>query len=352
MTALAPNFETLLLLRCFVGVGVGSSPVPFDILAEFLPDATRGEFLLLIELFWTFGTLHVAGAAWLLLGRNGWRALVLAATLPVLLALCLSAYLLPESPRWLLSQGRAEEARAVVIEAFKMNRQTTPVFRLDREDGDTTERNTSHSNMDMFRVDNVKILLPLYFVWFVLGFGYYAYVLFLSKIFTTESTVNSSDIDSAQCSFEYGELFFSALFEVLGVLLGVYLLRWQFGRVTLQSCFYGLTALCVVGLGLVASSGAFASTLFASIGRLSIMISSCMTWVATPELFQTEHRSCGHSIAVAISRMGAFCAPYLVNSDSETIRSISMILALLLGSAALVVLTLPETAGMCTIALI
>jgi MFS family permease len=106
LTALAANIETLLVLRGLVGVGVGSSPVPFDILAEFLPHETRGEFLLMIEFFWTFGTLFVAGAAWLLLEAYGWRALVLATTLPVLLALGLSSYLLPESPRWLLAQVR------------------------------------------------------------------------------------------------------------------------------------------------------------------------------------------------------------------------------------------------------
>jgi hypothetical protein len=38
-----------------VGFGVGGAVVPFDLLAEFLPNKHRGTFLIYIEGFWTIG---------------------------------------------------------------------------------------------------------------------------------------------------------------------------------------------------------------------------------------------------------------------------------------------------------
>lgn len=57
LTAVANNFWTLLLFRFMVGFGVGGLTVPFDTLAEFVPNSHRGSNLLLIEYFWTAGTL-------------------------------------------------------------------------------------------------------------------------------------------------------------------------------------------------------------------------------------------------------------------------------------------------------
>jgi hypothetical protein len=41
--------------RAIVGFGVGGAVVPFDLLAEFLPNKHRGTFLIYIEGFWTIG---------------------------------------------------------------------------------------------------------------------------------------------------------------------------------------------------------------------------------------------------------------------------------------------------------
>ena len=57
LTAVANNFWTLLAFRFMVGFGVGGLTVPFDTLAEFVPNSHRGSNLLLIEYFWTAGTL-------------------------------------------------------------------------------------------------------------------------------------------------------------------------------------------------------------------------------------------------------------------------------------------------------
>lgn len=41
------------------------------------------------------------------------------------------------------------------------------------------------------------------------------------------------------------------------------------------------------------------------IARMGAMGSSCATWVATSELYPTEMRATGHSVASALARIGA-----------------------------------------------
>lgn len=57
--ALAPNYYMLVVMIFMVGVGVGGLSIPYDILAEFLPVEGRGQGLLSIQYFWTFGSLFV-----------------------------------------------------------------------------------------------------------------------------------------------------------------------------------------------------------------------------------------------------------------------------------------------------
>lgn len=53
----APNYAFLVTMRFVVGIGIGASSIPFDLLAEMLPIAQRGEYLMVINGFWTIGKL-------------------------------------------------------------------------------------------------------------------------------------------------------------------------------------------------------------------------------------------------------------------------------------------------------
>lgn len=112
LSAFSPSLGWLLFFRGVVGFGVGGLCVPFDLLAEFLPASKRGPYLLAIEFFWTIGSCFVAGMAWLTLDSEGWRFLAAVTAIPVGLSL-FSAYYLMESPRWLVSEGRIDEAQQV-----------------------------------------------------------------------------------------------------------------------------------------------------------------------------------------------------------------------------------------------
>jgi putative MFS transporter len=120
LAAFSPNIETFLLLRFLAGFGLGAELVLVDTyMAEFAPARVRGR---MTAWAYTIGFLGVPIAALLggrlvarhqLLGIDGWRWLLVFGSLGALLVFALRT-MLPESPRWLESRGRDEEAREVV----------------------------------------------------------------------------------------------------------------------------------------------------------------------------------------------------------------------------------------------
>ncbi len=57
-----------------------------------------------------------------------------------------------------------------------------------------------------------KVSLPLWAVWGLFGFTYYGIILFVGRMYTT----NTND-DSKTCSFDYSSIFINATSEVAGV---------------------------------------------------------------------------------------------------------------------------------------
>lgn len=118
--AFAPNAETLGALRFLQGIGLGAEvPVATALLNEFVRGRTRGRVLMFYKLALPLGVLaaSVVGAVMLatLPPTMSWRAMFLFGGLPLILAF-VAHRLLPESPRFLLRQGRFAEAQRIVDE--------------------------------------------------------------------------------------------------------------------------------------------------------------------------------------------------------------------------------------------
>lgn len=112
--ALAPGIEVFAALNFFTWlfVGMESCVVP-PYLAELWPSRLRGRFNGLMMGFFAFGIALSPVWALVFLPTVGWRW-TLALTAPFALLIGAMRSFLPESPRWLLSRGRAAEAEAVV----------------------------------------------------------------------------------------------------------------------------------------------------------------------------------------------------------------------------------------------
>jgi MFS family permease len=129
-TALAWNFWSFMLFRVFAGAGIGGEYSAINsAIDELVPARVRGRVALAINSSWWLGTAVAAALTVLLLNtlapNVGWRvAFGLGAILAI--GILFIRHLVPESPRWLLTHGRAEEAEKVVQEIEEQVRKSHP----------------------------------------------------------------------------------------------------------------------------------------------------------------------------------------------------------------------------------
>ncbi|TCF98821.1 MFS transporter [Paraburkholderia strydomiana] len=112
--ALAPNMSVLIACRFVMGLGLGAeNVVGYSTLAEFVPPQKRGRLQGLMAVFVVSG-LPVAGLIGLLLIPSfGWRAMFVLGGVGAL-GVWYARKSLPESPRWLDSVGRHDEADVIL----------------------------------------------------------------------------------------------------------------------------------------------------------------------------------------------------------------------------------------------
>jgi len=131
LTALAPSFSIFITNRLLGGVAIGlASNLSPMYIAEISPASMRGRFVSVNQLTIVIGILAAQLTNWLIAepvpagataadilaswnGQAGWRWMFGAEAVPAFLFFLLM-FLVPESPRWLVKNGRAEEARRVL----------------------------------------------------------------------------------------------------------------------------------------------------------------------------------------------------------------------------------------------
>ncbi|HEX4177394.1 MAG TPA: MFS transporter [Rhizomicrobium sp.] len=105
--------------RFLCGIGIGVELVTIDTyIAELAPSSVRGRAFAYANIIQFLAIPMVALLGWWLVprtifGLDGWRFVVMAGSVGAVIAWFVRARL-PESPRWLASHGRAQEAEAIV----------------------------------------------------------------------------------------------------------------------------------------------------------------------------------------------------------------------------------------------
>jgi len=335
ITAMSKNFIQLLAFRAIVGFGVSGLPVAFDVLAEALPAEGRGKFLLYIEYFWTFGSIYVNICAWAMLETLGWQVFTAMAAIPTLIASIAALVALPESPRWLLNEGRESEALKILNSWRKANRSKCGKIEAVASGGKSEEQASIVDLLTTRRLRRSFFCMAV--VWFAFGVAYYGIVMLLPRIFASNSEVGACTVD-----FDFKDLAIASFAEIVGVVIAICIIDNP-GRTWSQGFFYSLCGVCAFLLGF-RSLGRTSLTVIASLGRFAEMGASCATWVHTPELFPTELRALAHGMLNLMSKIGATLAPFLI-SDLFTQWQCASIMGGVSVSAAMFAMCLPETSG-------
>ncbi|MRS14139.1 MFS transporter [Enterobacteriaceae bacterium RIT691] len=318
--------EQLIFLRVLMGIGLGGDyAVGHTLLAEFSPKRYRGMLLGAFSVVWTLGYVlaSVAGHTWINSDAEAWRWLLASAALPAL-AITLLRMGTPESPRWLMRQGRITEAHAVVRRFLGAN-----VLPGDEISGVTTRHFSTLFSARYWRrtAFNSLFFICLVVPWFVI----YTWLPTISQTIGLEDALTAS-------------LILNSLL-IVGALLGL-VLTWSLSRRQFLISSFLLLALTLTALAFTPASNTTMILLLFVLFSTAISAASNLVGILPAESFPTDIRSLGIGFATAMSRLGAALATGLlpVALTSWGMRSTLLFLvAVLLVGFVVSVLWAPET---------
>jgi MFS transporter, putative metabolite:H+ symporter len=112
--AFAPSMIVLILLRFVMGAGLGAeNVVGYATMTEFVPPQARGKWLGIVSVFVVSGLPVTGLLGTLIIPHFGWRVMFVLGGIGAMVVWYLRKAL-PESPRWLESIGRTEEADTIL----------------------------------------------------------------------------------------------------------------------------------------------------------------------------------------------------------------------------------------------
>jgi hypothetical protein len=322
---------------------VGGITVPFDILAEFLPSEQRGSYLLLIEYFWTLGSMFVPIVAYYTLEKfDSWRIFVAICALPCVVSLVAGIICVPESPHWLVLMGKNEEALNILRKGALLNgKRPEEIFPHNCQICDIDDDGSESGYSELLKPKWRKIVLLLSWLWFGQAICYYGTIMAITRIFGSDG---SGFGDGDESSFDYKAIFISSSAEIVGV-TGAMVLVDRIGRIPVIVGSYIGGCISVFLLCIFAGNMGRSGLVFLSFcSRIFEMSGSCSIWISTSEILSTEIRSSGHAAVNGLAKVGGFISPFLV-SGQLTFPHLGVTMLVLHIGIVMAAACLPETKG-------
>ncbi|XP_042358128.1 solute carrier family 22 member 15 [Plectropomus leopardus] len=298
VTALAPSYEVFALSRFLVGLMNGGINVACFVLTQ--------EYV--GKSYWAMtGTLanmsFAVGIA--LFGALGyfvrpWRSLAMVANSSGVLFFLLSATL-PESPRWLYSQGQTERAEEVLHYMALRNGNAVNHLMLQRV-GAAKARNHDNRGTGVLQLVIHPVLrlrtMVLMFVWYACSLVYYGL------------TLGASDTSGSR----YVNVAMYGLVELPAYPLCIYFINkhWAGRRKSMSSFLCLAGSACLFTMFVPENTGTLLSvTSLALLGKLMVSAAFNIAYVYTSELYPTVIRNAGLGVCSMSCRVGGILAPFV-----------------------------------------
>ncbi|CAM9369753.1 unnamed protein product [Choristocarpus tenellus] len=241
MLAAAQSYRVLVVGRFVVGLAIGLASMTSPVyIAEIAPAHERGMLTLLNTLFISGGQFvagMVDGAFSNVL--HGWRWMLGLGAVPSLLLMA-GCILLPESPRWLMKEGREEDAEHVL----RTIRESDEEIQQEMEDmRKSVEENSGHARLsDLYSTPGVRKAM-------ILGCGLMVLNQFTginTIMYYAASVLSMAGFNNSTAIWLAG---FAALAQATGVTGGLFLVE-RYGRrpLLLTSLVLVTLSLWVIGL--------------------------------------------------------------------------------------------------------
>ena len=298
LCAIAWSYESLLVFRFLVGFGLGGElPVAATLMSEYAPSRLRGRFIVLLESFWGLGWLVAALISYMLIPKFGWQVAFIIGALPALYVFLIRLHM-PESIRYLISKGKVNEARQIILGLEKKLGVPSKPF-----DNEFVDESTPIFKLNVLtlwgKTFRVRTLM-LWLAWFGIVFSYYGIFMWLPSIVFSQG-------------FEVVKTFEYVLIMTLAQLPGYFAAAWLvdiIGRRYTLSSFLLMSGVCAYFFGNAATASELlmwgAAMSFFNLGAWGVI------YTYTPELYPTAIRALGSGWAAGFGRIGGMIAPMLV----------------------------------------
>jgi putative MFS transporter len=283
----------LFVVRIIMGIAIGADySIGWPLLAEFAPARVRGKLLAVLELAWYVGYLVSYALGWVLTQSSsaGWNVILGLSTIPTVIVFLMRLGT-PESPRWLMSKGRREEARALAAEHMAHDEQLD----LHAQGAAGTQ-----GFGRLFSAEYIKTTVFVSVFWVCNVTPYFAIGAFapvvLEKLGLKEGLTGGLVLNSV---------------AVLGTIISVVFIE-KVGRRKLGIPPFFISAIALMSVALFAHASPTIILVCFFTFSLVNAISTTLCGVYPGEVFPTEIRGVGVGFATAFSRIGAAAGTFLL----------------------------------------
>ena len=302
LAAVSTNVTELIIFRFIAGLGIGAEiACVTTYISELAPAPLRGRYTswATTAAYAGFAVVPFAARALVPTIASGWRILFLIGAIGGLTILFMRRSL-PASPRWLVAQGRHDEARALIDQAEGLAR--------EKIDGELPAPEPTAETQDSERVPVKALLhrpmaarLALFIgIWFVYYVGNYGWLTLAPTLFTDKGY-------SLADSTTY--LIVSGIGFLVGALATTRFSDRLERKYTIAATAVAWAASLVV-IGLLVSPAII--IVFGFIASMTIGLLVPMLYTYTAEHFSTNARASGVALGDGLGHIGGALAPLIV----------------------------------------